>query len=128
MVWTARGDPPRLSAAPLEHSFSTRTGAANALRAMRGSVDGLLVMASALPASMLDQALHGSLPILLLNNQMDNHPSIRINNALGAEIVVPPLVADGARRIAHISRPGRKHRRAREKRAIRAALAAMRPG
>lgn len=81
--------------------------AATALRAMRGRVDGLLVMAPHVAPDALDQALPRGLPAFLINCPGDAiaRPSLRIDNAAGAEAVVRHLVAQGHSRIVHIAGP-----------------------
>ncbi|HEY0044716.1 MAG TPA: LacI family DNA-binding transcriptional regulator [Allosphingosinicella sp.] len=81
--------------------------ARNALRAMRGRVDGLLVMAPHIEIEALERALPAALPALLINcpGEVAGRPSLRLDNAAGAEAVVAHLVANGYRRIVHISGP-----------------------
>src|SRR3954454_7335251 len=57
--------------------------AANALRAMRGRVDGLIVMAPHLRAEELSAALPKGLPSILINTRAGaaEHPSIHLDNA-----------------------------------------------
>src|SRR4051812_47175392 len=59
--------------------------ATNALRAMHGRVDGLIVMAPHLGAVELSAALPKGLPAILVNTQADarDHPSIHLDNAAG---------------------------------------------
>ena len=81
--------------------------AATALRAMRGRVDGLLVMAPHVPLTALEKALPPALPSLLINCRGDAiaRPSIRLDNAAGSDAVVRHLVEQGRRRIVHIAGP-----------------------
>src|SRR5437868_1501120 len=57
--------------------------AASALRAMRGRVDGLIVMAPHLSESELSAALPRTLPAVLVNTRGDSgkHPAIHLDNA-----------------------------------------------
>lgn len=112
----------------LSNIHSDGQEAADALRTMRGRVDGMLVMAPHLSVTLLERSLPAGLPALLLNSRMAERPSIRIDNALGAELVVRRLVADGARRIAHISGPAGNIDARERAEGYRAALATHAPG
>jgi len=81
--------------------------AANALRAMRGRVDGLVVMAPHLEREELSRALPGGLPALLINTRgnEDGQSEIHLDNAAGATAVVDHLVALGRRQLVHIAGP-----------------------
>src|SRR5437764_300443 len=81
--------------------------AANALRAMRGRVDGLVVMAPHLEAEELSGALPKGLPSILINTRggSGEHPAIHLDNAAGARAVVDHLVAIGRKQLVHIAGP-----------------------
>jgi len=81
--------------------------AAQALRAMRGRVDGLVVMAPHLPAHELGTALPKGLPSILINTREDSgqHPSIHLVNAGGVRAVVDHLASLGRKRLVHIAGP-----------------------
>jgi len=81
--------------------------AAQALRAMRGRVDGLVVMAPHLPAQELGTALPKGLPSILINTREDSgqHPSIHLDNAGGVRAVVDHLASLGRKRLVHIAGP-----------------------
>lgn len=81
--------------------------AAVALRAMRGRVDGLLVMAPHIPPESLEQALPAVLPAVLINapDEVTSRPSLRLDNRAGAEAMVRHLLANGYRHIVHIAGP-----------------------
>lgn len=81
--------------------------AALALRTMRGRVDGLLVMAPHIPPEALDRALPRTLPAVLINvaGTFGSRPSLRFDNAAGADSIVRHLVESGYRNIVHISGP-----------------------
>ena len=81
--------------------------AAQALRAMRGRVDGLVVMAPHLPAQELGSALPKGLPSILINTREDSgqHPSIHLDNAAGVRAVVDHLASLGRKRLVHIAGP-----------------------
>jgi LacI family transcriptional regulator len=82
-------------------------GAGIALRAMRGRVDGLLVMAPHLEPETLQLALPRALPSLLINQPGEAmaRASLRVDNIAGVEAVVRHLVENGYRRIVHIAGP-----------------------
>ena len=78
-----------------------------ALRAMRGRVDGLLVMAPHLAEADLAAALPTGIPTVLINTRghAGGHPSIRLDNAAGVRAVIEHLAASGRRRLVHIAGP-----------------------
>lgn len=78
-----------------------------ALQAMRGRVDGLLVMAPHLSHAELSDALPAGLPTLLINtrDKNDQRPSVRVDNRAGAAAVVEHLTALACRRLLHIAGP-----------------------
>lgn len=82
--------------------------AAGALSAMRGRVDGLIIMAPHLQRHELSSALPAGLPCVLINalDESGNCPSIRLDNKAGVEAVVDHLVSLGCERIIHIAGPG----------------------
>jgi LacI family transcriptional regulator len=81
--------------------------AANALRAMRGRVDGLIVMAPHLSAEMLRAALPTTLPSLFINGpeEIDDRPTLRLDNVGAMDAMVTHLIANGHRRIVHVAGP-----------------------
>lgn len=81
--------------------------AASALRALRGRVDGLLVMAPHLSLRDLAAALPPGVPAVLLNTggEVHGHPAIDLDNAAGAAAVADHFLALGRRRIVHIAGP-----------------------
>jgi LacI family transcriptional regulator, galactose operon repressor len=78
-----------------------------ALQAMRGRVDGLVVMAPQLSEPDLAQALPAALPALLVNTRAKDggRPSIHLDNAAGAHAVVDHLVHVGRKYLVHIAGP-----------------------
>ncbi len=74
------------------------------LRAMRGRVDGLIIMSPDVDAHTLESNLPESLPILLLNCLVDgtSFDSINVDNHGGAFAMVRHLAGLGHRRIALI--------------------------
>lgn len=81
--------------------------AAEALRAMRGRVDGLLVMAPHIPPESLAQALPAALPAVLINapGEIASRPALRLDNRAGALAMVRHLLERGYRHIVHIAGP-----------------------
>jgi LacI family transcriptional regulator len=81
--------------------------AATALRAMRGRVDGLIVMAPHLGATELSSALPNGLPSILINTRhaSGEHPAIHLDNAAGVAAVVEHLASLGRRHLVHIAGP-----------------------
>lgn len=79
----------------------------NALRAMRGRVDGLIVMAPHLSAGMLRTALPPTLPSLFINGpeEIDDRPTVRLDNVAAMEAMIAHLAAGGRSRIVHIAGP-----------------------
>ena len=82
-----------------------------AFRAMRGRVDGLLVMSPDLDARNAVNALRDHFPVVLLNcpAERDQHDSIVIANYDGASEVLRHLVGCGHRRIAMITGKARNY-------------------
>jgi len=78
-----------------------------ALRAMRGRVDGLLLMSPYVhDADFLERNVDASLPLVLINAAQGRpQASVGIDNYGGARAMVAHLVATGYRRIAFISGP-----------------------
>jgi LacI family transcriptional regulator len=81
--------------------------AALALRAMRGRVDGLIVMAPHLSEEELASAVPAGLPTILINTRAahEAHASIHLDNAAGARALVDHLVSIGPRKLVHIAGP-----------------------
>jgi LacI family transcriptional regulator len=81
--------------------------AANVLRAMRGRVDGLIVMAPHLAPHELAVSLPKGLPAILINTREgpEHHPAIHLDNASGVRAVIDHLADLGRKRIVHIAGP-----------------------
>ncbi len=81
--------------------------AETALRAMRGRVDGLVVMSPSVDAPTLSANLPEGWPVMLLNCAVDGtaFDSINIDNEGGAAAMVKHLAGLGHRRIAHVTGP-----------------------
>ncbi|HEX2757392.1 MAG TPA: LacI family DNA-binding transcriptional regulator, partial [Thermoanaerobaculia bacterium] len=88
-------------------SHGDRARAETALRAMRGRVDGLVVMSPSVDGPTLSANLPEGWPVMLLNCAVDGSAfdSINIDNEGGAAAMVKHLVALGHRRIAHVTGP-----------------------
>ena len=99
--------------------------ATQALRAMRGRVDGLVVMAPHLAANELAAALPKGLPSILINTREDSgqHPAIHLDNAAGVRAVVDHLASIGRRRLVHIAGPSTNVDAQERESAFRAAVA-----
>jgi LacI family transcriptional regulator len=78
-----------------------------AMRAMRGRVDGLLVMPPNGNADTIAAALSNGLPVVLLNAKAKDGatPYVTVDNYHGAQLVTEHLITRGARKIIHISGP-----------------------
>jgi LacI family transcriptional regulator len=75
------------------------------LRAMRGRVDGLIVMSPDREAAVLCANLPAGLPVVLLNNLSGAARTIAIDNYGGAAAMVKHLLGIGHQRIAFIKGP-----------------------
>jgi LacI family transcriptional regulator len=77
------------------------------LKAMRGRVDGLIVMAPHLEDVEFATAIPRGTPAVLVNTraEVSDRPAIHLDNAAGARAVADHLIAAGRRRIVHISGP-----------------------
>lgn len=80
--------------------------AGDALRSMRGRVDGLVVMAPHLDAAALMANMPPNVPAVLVNCRADRGtPALLVDNVGGADTMVRHLLATGRRNIAHIAGP-----------------------
>lgn len=91
------------------------------LRALRGRVDGLIVMSPDVELGPLSRALTADLPAVLLNTATNARPTIRIDNFSGARRMIEHLVALGHTRIAFINGPARNADAAERRRGYRTA-------
>lgn len=112
----------------LSTMHADRILAGKAMSAMRGRVDGLIVMAPELSASDLESALPADIPAVLVNSPHEaGRHALRIDNALGAELVVRSLLEAGRRGIIHLA-GGRDNSDSAERRAgYESAMAGMAP-
>lgn len=95
-----------------------------ALRAMRGRVDGLIIMSPHIDARTLDGTLPSHLPVVLLSCRAENgeHASINVDNFGGALEMTRHLLAAGHRRIAFVRGPSGNFDAEERLRGYRAAL------
>jgi len=89
----------------LSGSHSDRDEMRAVVQAVRGLVDGLIVMSPDLEPSALVADLPPGLPVVMLNARVGGHPCVTIDNSGGARDVVHHLYTLGHRRIAFISGP-----------------------
>jgi LacI family transcriptional regulator len=102
-----------------------------ALQAMRGRVDGLLVMSPySATASTLEDRHQSSLPLVLINSQAEisGVHALGVDNYAGAVAMVEHLVSTGSRRIAFITGPSDNFDAHERLRGYRDALARLLPG
>ncbi len=87
------------------HGSATEVG--DVLRALRGRVDGIVIMSPHADADMLADNLPALLPTVLLNTRVADgkYPSLSIDNYGGACSMVEHLIRCGHRRIAYIGGP-----------------------
>lgn len=78
-----------------------------AIRAMRGRVDGLLVMPPDSNAATLGGKLAGEMPAVLLGARPDDEatPFVAVDNYAGARLVTEHLIDRGGRQLIHIAGP-----------------------
>lgn len=95
-----------------------------AMRAMRGRVDGLVVMSPDIDAAALVANLPDDCPVVLLNCVVEgtDYDSLNIDNFGGAYAMVTHLLGRGHERIAFIAGHERNHDAAERLRGYRAAL------
>lgn len=91
----------------LSNMHADTIDAAAALRAMRGRVDGLVVMAPHMDDIATAEALPAGTPAILLNTRaaIADRPTIRLDNSAGTRAVAEHLIAIGRKRIVHIAGP-----------------------
>lgn len=104
-------------------SHSDRSETEAMLRAMRGRVDGLIVLSPDLGVQKLRSNLPEELPVVLLNcADHDSFESIRIDNFGGAFAMTRHLVSLGHRGIAFVRGPVNNHDAAERLRGYRRAM------
>ncbi|HEU4820364.1 MAG TPA: LacI family DNA-binding transcriptional regulator [Qipengyuania sp.] len=92
-----------------------------AIRALRGRVDGLLVMPPDSNAETIAGRLGGGTPTVLLGARPKDEatPFVAVDNYAGARLVTGHLVERGARRLVHIAGPTHNHDARERERAFR---------
>jgi len=91
-------------------SHSDRKETEELLRAIRGRVDGLIVLSPTFGVHQLRSNLPEELPVVLLNSADDDaFESIRVDNYGGALAMTRHLIALGHRRIAFVRGPSDNH-------------------
>lgn len=76
-----------------------------ALRAMRGRVDGLIVMSPNVGPEFLSKHLPATLPAVVINGGAEGRSCIAVDSYAGARAAVAHLVERGAHTLAHIAGP-----------------------
>jgi LacI family transcriptional regulator len=91
----------------LSNMHAETIDAAAALKAMRGRVDGLIVMAPHMDDVATAEALPAGTPAVLLNTRaaVEGRPTIRLDNAAGVRAVAKHLLTNGRKHIVHIAGP-----------------------
>lgn len=108
----------------LSGSHADRDEMREVVQAVRGMVDGLIIMSPDLDPAALCCELPQGVRAVLLNAKVDGRPSITIDNAGGAREVVRHLAALGHRRIAFISGPAHNVDAEQRRRGFRAGVRA----
>jgi LacI family transcriptional regulator len=106
----------------LSGSHADRDEMRAVVQAVRGLVDGLIIMSPDLDPNALCDELPAGIPAVLLNAKADGRPSITIDNAGGARDVVRHLAALGHERIAFITGPARNNDAEQRRRGFRAGV------
>ncbi|WP_243042041.1 LacI family DNA-binding transcriptional regulator [Dyella sedimenti] len=103
--------------------------AAAAVRAMRGRVDGLIVLSQFVDQAFLEKNLPADLPAVLLDSPVDNprYPAINIDNDAGAQAMVGHLLDVGHASVAFITGPSGNFDAQQREKGYRAAMAAHAP-
>ena len=105
-------------------SHETQEHIEGAIRAMRGRVDGLIVMSPDIDGPTLAANLPESLPVVLLNCAVDgtSYDAISVDNFGGAYAMVRHLLSTGGTRVAIITGSSRNYDARERLRGYRAAL------
>ena len=104
----------------LSGSHADRDEMRAVVQAVRGMVDGLIVMSPDLDPSALVGELPPGIPTVLLNAKVDGRPSITIDNAGGARDVVRHLASLGHKHVAFIGGPAKNADAEQRRRGFRA--------
>lgn len=80
--------------------------AAQAMRSMRGRVDGMIVMAPGLDPQAVEAVLPVGIPaVLIASPNAGTRAAVAIDNRAGVEAVVAHLIATGRRALVHVAGP-----------------------
>ena len=109
-------------------SHSDRRRCWRSSTAMRGRVDGLVVMAPDLDSPRRVAICAASMPVVLLNSSTRTDDAITIDNYGGARAMMQHLIALGHRRIAFIKGPPHNADARERLRGYRHAMAVSEPG
>ena len=103
--------------------------AAAVVRAMRGRVDGMLLLSEYVDAAFLDANLPSNLPAVLLNSAVKatRYPVLNIDNRAGASAMVQHLIQAGRKRVAFIAGPKTNFDAQQRDKGYRAAMAKFAP-
>ena len=103
--------------------------AATAVRAMRGRVDGMLILSEYVDATFLEENLPDKLPAVLLDSPVKSprYPVLNIDNRAGAFAMVQHLVEAGHQRVAFITGPRTNFDAQQREKGYRAAMAKYAP-
>ena len=103
--------------------------AAAAVRAMRGRVDGMLILSEHVDAAFLDENLPDKLPAVLLDSPVKSarYPVLNIDNRAGASAMVQHLIETGHQHVAFISGPKTNFDAQQREKGYRAAMAKHAP-
>jgi LacI family transcriptional regulator len=114
----------------LSSSHGDAAEARAALEALRGRVDGMLVMSPHVDGKVLAASVPPSIPTVMMNSPVagERYSAIQIDNEGGAVAMVRHLVGRGHRRIAHIAGPDDNLDAKGRLSGYRRALAEMLPG
>ncbi len=101
-----------------------------AMRAMRGRVDGLLVMPPNGNADTIAAALANGMPTVLLHARANDGatPFVTVDNYRGAQMITEHLMERGARNIIHVSGPKDNRDAIERRRGYKDALKRLLPG
>lgn len=106
----------------LSGSHADRDEMRAVVQAVRGLVDGLIIMSPDLDPEALCCELPAGIRAVLLNAKADGRPSITIDNAAGARDVIRHLASLGHRSVAFIGGPARNVDAEQRRRGFRAAV------
>jgi len=103
--------------------------AAAAVRAMRGRVDGMLILSEFVDAAFLEENLPANLPAVLLESPVKStrFPVLNIDSRAGALAMVRHLIEQGRQRVAFIAGPKSNFDAQQRDKGYRAAMAKHAP-